>query len=515
SINFKNISTDPPKTQGFCTFKPLPPAEAQEERHFLDLIALPETPLVPTPLSLEQTSHPANSTFTILPKSGGGEWHVGDQLEVLIKMFDFQGHAKKTGGDFLVAALHSKGLGAGVTGRVVDHLNGSYSALFPLLWEGSTRVEVILLHTSEAVTVLRMLNIERPDRVIFKGVFRSGSVSETTVCNVCLPPSNQSQCNYTDLHTGDPWFCYKPQKLSCEARVSHRITGYKYQGIKNEKEKLFQKGVNLKVYIKASGPDSVTVLPQTGGQSGPDDGSEKLGPSGYYYKGVWRALDGTRLQQFNNSTAISQCLKGKMVYMYGDSTLRQWFEYFKASLPDAQEINLNNPVRVGPFMILDNANNFVLTYRIHGLPLRIFSIPASKERYVANELDGLIGGTNTVVVLSIWAHFSTFPFELFIRRMQSIRRAVVRLLDRAPGTLVVIRTGNVQTVRQSGMMNNSDWYVYQINLVLRAMFKGLNVQWIDAWGMVLAHDLAHNLHPPPPIIKNMVNVLLSYICPKK
>ncbi|XP_034529786.1 NXPE family member 3-like [Notolabrus celidotus] len=446
SINFKNISTDPPKTQGFCTFKPLPPAEAQEERHFLDLIALPETPLVPTPLSLEQMSHPANSTFTILPKSGGGEWHVGDQLEVLIKMFDFQGHAKKTGGDFLVAALHSKGLGAGVTGRVVDHLNGSYSALFPLLWEGSTRVEVILLHTSEAVTVLRMLNIERPDRVIFKGVFRSGSVSETTVCNVCLPPSNQSQCNYTDLHTGDPWFCYKPQKLSCEARVSHRKTGYKYQGIKNEKEKLFQKGVNLKVYIKASGPDSVTVLPQTG---------------------------------------------------------------------DAQEINLNNPVRVGPFMILDNANNFVLTYRIHGLPLRMVSIPASKERYVANELDGLIGGTNTVVVLSVWAHFSTFPFELFIRRMQSIRRAVVRLLDRAPGTLVVIRTGNVQTVRQSGMMNNSDWYVYQINLVLRAMFKGLNVQWIDAWGMVLAHDLAHNLHPPPPIIKNMVNVLLSYICPKK
>ena len=37
-------------------------------------------------------------------------------------------------------------LGAGVAGKVLDHLNGSYSAVFSLLWEGSAQVEVTMLN---------------------------------------------------------------------------------------------------------------------------------------------------------------------------------------------------------------------------------------------------------------------------------------------------------------------------------------------------------------------------------
>ncbi|XP_074554902.1 NXPE family member 3-like [Halichoeres trimaculatus] len=514
TLNPRNMSTKAPKTHGFCAFKPLPPADALEERQLLDLIAWPKTPPVPTPLLLEQTTDPAHSTFTILPGKRGGEWHVGDQLEILIKMYNFQGHAQKTGGDFMVARLYSNSLHAGVMGRVVDHLNGSYSAVFPLLWEGNAQVEVKLHHPSQGVTVLRRLNTEKPDRVVFKSIFRSGSVSETTVCNICLRETSQPQCDFSDLRTGEPWFCYKPKNLSCGARITHMKTGYNYQNLKDEREKLFQRGVNLKVNLKASGPDSVTVLPRREEQPVANEDSGKLGTSGYYYQGLWRPLDGTRVQQFPNSSAISQCLKGKMLHMYGDSTLRQWFEYFTASLPDAKMVDLNGPLRAGPFMIWDSANKFSVTYRVHGLPLRIFSLPISRERYVANELDRLLGGTNTVVILSVWAHFTTAPFELFIRRMQNIRRAVVRLLERAPGTLVVIRTGNVQALRQSGMMNNCDWFVDQINKVFGAMFKGLNVKWVNAWEMVLAHHLPNDLHPPPPIIKSMIDVLLSHICPK-
>ena len=113
-----------------------------EERLLLDSVAWPGTPLLPVPLSVDQTSDPAHSTFTIFPGRGGGQWHVGDQLEVMIKMSDFQGRPKKSGGDFLLARLHNLKLGAGVAGQVVDHLNGSYSAVFPLLWEGDAQVQV-------------------------------------------------------------------------------------------------------------------------------------------------------------------------------------------------------------------------------------------------------------------------------------------------------------------------------------------------------------------------------------
>lgn len=125
---------------GFCTFKPLTTKDAQEEDTILDSIAWPETAGL---VSLEQTSDPAHSTFTILSKKGGGEWHVGDQLEVKIEMYNFQGQPKQSGGDFLVSRLHNLDLRAGVAGQMVDHLNGSYSAVFSLLWEGSAEVEVI------------------------------------------------------------------------------------------------------------------------------------------------------------------------------------------------------------------------------------------------------------------------------------------------------------------------------------------------------------------------------------
>ncbi|XP_068573174.1 NXPE family member 3-like isoform X2 [Cebidichthys violaceus] len=429
-------------------------------------------------------------------------------------MDDLEGRPKKSGGDFLLVRLHNRKLEAGVAGKVVDHLNGSYSTVFSLLWEGDAQVEVTLVHPGEAISVLNRLNREQPDRIYFKSLFRSGSLSETTLCNVCLRPTQQPLCNYTDLRTGEPWFCYKPKNLSCDTRINHYMGGYKQNLLNANEEKLFQSGVNLKVYIQASGPASVTVLPQKEGQLKVKSSTATSGPSGYYYQGVWRALGGTTVCKFNTASAISQCLKGKAVHMYGDSTVRQWFEFLNAALPGLKEFDLHSPKQTGPYISLDYANNILVTFRCHSPPIRFASIPTRELRYIANELDGLKGGSNTVVVLGIWSHFSTFPMEVYIRRLQSIRRAVVRLLDTAPGTLVIIRTANPKALTLYETISNSDWYSLQRDKVLRAMFKGLNVHLNDAWEMTLAHHLPHNLHPPPPIIKNMVNHLLSYICPQ-
>uniref|UniRef100_A0A3P8U4Z2 Neurexophilin and PC-esterase domain family member 3 n=1 Tax=Amphiprion percula TaxID=161767 RepID=A0A3P8U4Z2_AMPPE len=501
----------PKKHHDVCTVQPLSPKEGLEEKLLLESIAWPETPSLLTPLSLNETSYPAKSTFTILPQTGGGQWHVGDKLKVLIKMCDFQGHPKKSGGDVLFARLHNPTLGAGVAGKVEDHLNGTYSAVFSLLWEGSAWVEVTLVHPSEAVTVLRRLNSEQPDRVIFQSLFYSGSISETTICNVFLRSTEQPLCNYTDLHTGEPWFCFKPKNLNCDTRINHSKREVK-QNLKANEEKLFQLGVNMKVSIPASGPASVTVLPR---QKAVNSSNMESGLSGYYYKDEWQTLSGTKVQQFNTPSAITQCLKGKVVHLYGDSTIRQWFEYFNGALPDLKEFDLNSHKQNGPFMAMDIPNNILMTFRCHGPPFRCHPVPISELRYIANELDNVIGGTNTVVIFGIWAHFGSYPMEVYIRRLQSIRRAVIRLLNRSPGTVVIIRTANPKALTLFESLANSDWYSLQNDKVLRAIFKGLNVHLVDAWEMVLAHHLPHNLHPQPPIIKNMINVLLSYICPIK
>ncbi|XP_073330118.1 NXPE family member 3-like [Pagrus major] len=494
------------------------PEDKLEERYLLDSIAWPGPPPRSSPIVLHQTSDPVHSLFTILPTKEGWEWHVGDQLEALVQMHDFQGRPKRYGGDFLLARLHSPELGAGVAGKVLDHRNGSYSALFPLLWVGSAQVEVTLVHSSEAVAVLRRLREERPDRVFFKSLFRSGSLSETTVCNMCLPPDQKPLCNYTDLYTGEPWYCYKPKVLGCDTRINHAKGGYMKQLLTNKEAPLFQSGVNIKVHIHASGPDRINVLPPRKDRAEVESSVKpeaiQLAPSGYYYKDSWRPLNGVTMRQFNESSAITQCLKNKVIYMHGDSTVRQWFEYLPAFVPELKHFNLHSPKKVGPYMAVDSTHNILLKYRCHGPPIRFSTVKASEMRYISNELDGLSGGPNTIVVLSIWAHFSTFPVEVYIRRLRHIRRALLRLLDRAPGTIIVIRSANLQALDQEVSLYSSDWYSLQVNEVLRAMFKGLNVLLVDAWQMTLAHHFPHALHPPPAIIKNMIDMLLSYVCPE-
>ncbi|MEQ2189986.1 hypothetical protein GOODEAATRI_030904, partial [Goodea atripinnis] len=132
---------EPTKPPTVCSFHYVSPEDTLDFKVLKESIAWPETPSLPSTFSLTDTSDPAHSTFTILPRNGGGSWQVGDQLEVLIKIYDFQGRPKKSGGDVLYARLHNRALFAGVVGKVFDHCNGSYTALFSLLWEGSAEVQ--------------------------------------------------------------------------------------------------------------------------------------------------------------------------------------------------------------------------------------------------------------------------------------------------------------------------------------------------------------------------------------
>lgn len=67
---------------------------------------------------------------------------MGDQLTVRIQLRDFNGHPKKAGGDFIISRLHNRMLGAAVVGQVHDHLNGTFTAVFPLLWNGKADIQV-------------------------------------------------------------------------------------------------------------------------------------------------------------------------------------------------------------------------------------------------------------------------------------------------------------------------------------------------------------------------------------
>ncbi|KAF4087280.1 hypothetical protein AMELA_G00093800 [Ameiurus melas] len=221
----------------FCAHFGLEPTteEAKEERSLLKSIAWPG-PLVQG-LPVELSSDPAKSSFVI---QGPAVQRVGGQLVVNVYVQNFLGLPKNHGGDFLIARLHSPKLGAGVSGKVHDHNDGNYTVLFPLLWVGVVQVEITMVHPSEAVVVLKRLQKGQPYR-LFKSLFRSGDLSETTVCNLCLPLNQTSLCNYTDPLTGEPWYCYKPKVLGCNTRVTHFGAGMKQNLITKHEAQFFQR----------------------------------------------------------------------------------------------------------------------------------------------------------------------------------------------------------------------------------------------------------------------------------
>ncbi|KAM7066638.1 NXPE family member 3 isoform 3-T4 [Acridotheres tristis] len=483
--------------------------EQVEQELLLAAIQWPKPP--DGKIAFAQSTDPTHSDFVIVKPSRF--FKVGDQLEVLVRMKDFQGKPKQYGGDYLQARIHSPGLKAGAAGRIVDCHNGLYKVFFTLLWPGEVKVSVSLVHPSEAIQVLLRLREERPDRVYFKSSFKSGRYSETTECNVCLP-GGIPVCNFTDLYTGEPWFCYKPRKLSCASRISHAKGGY-LKGLLTQEESLFfQSDVNIKRPILSSGPDSVIVKPKAFTDSSSMDRAEDptVSPSGYYYEDQWRSRTHW-IHNFNKSDDITECLQGKVIHLFGDSTIRQWFEYLTTFVPDLVEFNLGSPKNVGPFMSVDLKHNILLKFRCHGPPIRFSTVFSSELRYIANELNSIVGGRNTVVAITIWSHFSTFPVEVYIRRLRNIRRAVVQLLDRSPKTVIVIRTANVQELGPEVSLFNSDWYSFQLDSVMRKMFSGIAVHFVDAWEMSVAHYLPHNLHPNEIIVKNQIDAFLSYVCP--
>jgi len=58
-------------------------------------------------------------------------------------------------------------------------------------------------------------------------------------------------------------------------------------------------------------------------------------PAGFYLNDVWTSFV-CRTRHFTTQTT-TECLKDKHIHMMGDSTTRQWFEFFVTAIPS--EIN--------------------------------------------------------------------------------------------------------------------------------------------------------------------------------
>ncbi|XP_051870434.1 NXPE family member 3-like [Pristis pectinata] len=486
------------------------PEERTEGTVLLKMIEWPNPPNAEVPF--RKSSDPSHTCFVIL--NSGKTFRVGDQLQVMLHMYDFEGNPKQYGGDYLQARIHTPELKASSTGTVIDNQNGSYYINFTLSWPGKVQMSVSLVHPSEGIKVLKRLREERPDRVYLKSAFKAGDVSETTVCNLFLPHT-KPLCNFTDLRTGEPWFCYKPKKLPCSSRINHGVGGYVKDVLIGEERQFLQRRINIKKPILPCAAGYIIVEPSPRPTTDLGEcvqGMPMVSPSGFYFKNQWMSTT-CNIRHFVTPASITKCLHGKKVHLFGDSTIRQWFEYLTAYLPNLRMFDLGTHIKAGPLCALDMENNIMLEFCAHGPPIQFTTLSSQHLFYISNKLNEIKGGKDTVIGITLCAHFNTFPVEVYIRRLQYIRRSILQLLARNPDTVIVIKTANVREAIQDHIHNYNDWFSYQLDLLMRRIFAGINVAFVDAWEMTIAHNLPHNIHPPQIIIKNEVDVLLSYVCP--
>ncbi|XP_075926806.1 NXPE family member 4-like isoform X3 [Petromyzon marinus] len=163
-----------------------------------------------------------------------------------------------------------------------------------------------------------------------------------------------------------------------------------------------------------------------------------------------------------------------------------------------------------PNVAINEDNNITLNWYCHNYPFIATKGTYTKDfRYVANRIDNITGGSDTIVAISLGAHFTPFPLHVFQTRMHNIKAAVEKLLIRSPETKVIVKLSNVR--ENSGVAIFNNWNTFKLNQVLLEVFKTMNVAFVDAWDMTAVLNSA-KIHPNEHIVKNQIDSFLSFVC---
>ncbi|XP_073698616.1 NXPE family member 3-like [Garra rufa] len=466
---------------------------------------------------LNQSTSPVHSSFSIARLKES--YKVGEKISVTITARDHYKNLKRYGGDFFQAKLFNSKLKASVFGEVVDHRNGTYSVAFLLPWEGQAQVFVRLEHSSEVVQIIKKYWDSSFPRSHYLGYFEGPGpnktrISEVVECNLKWGPDGSWKkgdccCEYKDIKTGTVWQCLRPKKLSCDKRVHHS------HGPLENPLNLFEKDLFSKklTNVAISGDKKIiNVLSSTAAIGTVEkcrSGLRTPVPAGFYLKDVWKSFV-CNTRQFSPAQ-MGNCLKNKIVYLMGDSTTRQWFEYFEKKVPGLKRMDLHTNPAGSPLMAVELKNNIIIHWRAHGVPLRYRKTFINDLHYISNDIDEIAGGPHAVIAFTYCAHLVFQPITFYIHEVAKIRQSVVALLSRAPDTTVVIKSGNTAGVKD---IFQSDWHMLLEDTVMKEMFRDIDgVIFLDVWQMTSCHYSPEHIHPGPIIIDNEINMFLSYVCP--
>lgn len=216
------------------------------------------------------------------------------------------------------------------------------------------------------------------------------------------------------------------------------------------------------------------------------------------------------------------CLRNRQVFLFGDSTIRQWLDFFvnDRTDPTSSTIELTPYVDVWePRFARNSKLNLSIIYRAHGFPLQDGGL-VSSFHFISNQLDALQrfgdAGERTTVVIAFGPHFYLYSPDLIAQRLTIIKKAADRLLARNKRITIIFKgTTTFNRGLNKGECCYSDWLAYRVHLIAKDIFDGTSVKYLDLWEMSVSHRGEDLLHPDDEAIRNQINMALSLSCTRK
>ena len=316
---------------------------------------------------------------------------------------------------------------------------------------------------------------------------------------ICKKPPNSNECQKVVYVQPTPkWQIWKKRiglvcnKYGCQHTISTnevKVTGY---GEMNKNlplcKNMFDNFHAIATAQNSKNLDSVT---------------------GFVQDNKWRSLVCRGIDE-PSSLKFENCLKNKVIYYLGDSTMRQFFRTSEENLK-LKSVKAGNDaiVRQRSLVGYDEDNRTItLYYRAHG-PLMYNPGPPHSFPFIADTISWIPGGDNVYVVLNIGAHFYAFDPNILIQRLEVIRNSILSHRKKYLKTKFVVRGNNVVETRNRFW----EWAIYRSEVILRTFFKNMkNVVFLSMWDLTTVWPLTGDVHPKGATLHEEWILLHSFMC---
>ena len=328
-------------------------------------------------------------------------------------------------------------------------------------------------------------------------------------------------CDYSNPRNGEPFFCVMPASGKCTSikflSYSNGFLSSPFD-INNELKHRFQvyQQINkIPSYINVTSTEKETVQ-QTFFRirrfvANLDNVDNGVLPhiTGMGYLGQWVSF--VRNYERPPAENFAMCFSNKLVFMIGDSTMRQFFMFaaaeFKLQIFQTDETKYYHVPRLGR----SESQNISIYYRAHGIPMRLPGSP-SLSTSITDTINEITGGKNVIIIITIGLHYLEYSPVFYIHRVVGIKKALEHHLKKYPETKIIIKGLNKSHCNK-GFIN--EWLQVRFDTILREVLKNVkNSVYIDLLDMSALWPLIESYHPEEQIIREQAYLMFSYICDK-